>query len=379
MVRIPQFLTAALAITGASAASAVKDLLPNNFDDIVLNSGKPALVEFFAPWCGHCKTLAPIYEELASAFEHSDKVTIAKVDADAHKELGRKHGVQGFPTLKWFADGKVEDYKSGRDLESLTAFVQEKTGVKTKTKKAAPSNVEMLNDSTFKEKIGGKQDVLVAFTAPWCGRKFQTSHLNQDYHQLTLPPHTDCKTLAPVWEELAKDFASEPSVLVAKVDCEAPNAKAVAQAAGVKSYPTIKYYPAGSSEAVPYTSGRSEADLVSFLNDKAGTFRVAGGGLNAIAGTIPSLNDIVATLKTGGAKAQEEFEKAVGGAKDQYAEYYGKVAKKSEENSGYVEKELARLQSLLKKGGLTTEKVDDLVRRSNILNVFKGPEEKSEL
>ena len=100
MVRIPQFLTAVLAITGASAASAVKDLLPNNFDDIVLNSGKPALVEFFAPWCGHCKTLAPIYEELASAFEsQSDKVTIAKVDADAHKELGRKWGVQGFPTL----------------------------------------------------------------------------------------------------------------------------------------------------------------------------------------------------------------------------------------------------------------------------------------
>ena len=124
MVRIPQFITAALAITGASAASAVKDLLPDNFDDIVLNSGKPALVEFFAPWCGHCKTLAPIYEELASAFEsQSDKVTIAKVDADAHKELGRKWGVQGFPTLKWF-DGKSatpEDYKSGRDLESLTA------------------------------------------------------------------------------------------------------------------------------------------------------------------------------------------------------------------------------------------------------------------
>lgn len=190
---------------------------------------------------------------------------------------------------------------------------------------------------------------------------------------------SDCKTLAPIWEQLATDFASEPSVLVAKVDCEAPNAKATAQEAGVKSYPTIKYYPAGSSEAVAYNSGRSEADLVSFLNDKAGTFRVAGGGLNALAGTIPSIDEIVRTLRSGGAKAQEEFEKAVGAAKEQYAEYYGKVAKKSEENSGYVEKELARLQSLLKKGGLTTEKVDDLIRRSNILNVFKGDEGKTEL
>ncbi|KAM0722136.1 hypothetical protein Q7P37_001577 [Cladosporium fusiforme] len=356
MVRIPQFLTAALAFTGATASSAVKDLLPGNFDDIVLKSGKPALVEFFAPWCGHCKTLAPIYEELAAAFEHAgEKVTIAKVDADAHKELGRKWGVQGFPTLKWF-DGKSdkpEDYKSGRDLESLSAFITGKTGVKPKAKKAAPSAVEMLTDTTFKEKIGGEQDAIVAFTAPWCGH---------------------CKTLAPIWEKVAEDFASESSVLVAKVDCEAPNAKAVAQAAGVKSYPTIKYYPAGSSEAIPYTGGRSESDLVAFLNDKAGTFRVAGGGLSALAGTIPSLDEVVRTLRVGGAKAQKEFEAALASAKEQYAEYYGKVAKKSEENVGYVEKELARLQSLLKKGGLTEEKKDDLTKRANILTVFRGSE-----
>ena len=140
----------------------------------------------------------------------------------------------------------------------------------------------------------------------------------------------------------------------------------------MKSYPTIKFYPAGSTEGIPYSGGRSEADLVSFLNDKAGTFRVAGGGLNALAGTIPSLDEIVRSLRSGGATAQEKFEKALGTVQSQYAEYYGKVAKKSAENSGYVDKELARLQSLLKKGGLTSEKVDDLVRRTNVLNVFKG-------
>jgi protein disulfide-isomerase A6 len=53
----------------------------------------------------------------------------------------------------------------------LTAFINGKTGVKPKAKKAAPSSVEMLTDTTFKEKIGGEQDVLIAFTAPWCGRE----------------------------------------------------------------------------------------------------------------------------------------------------------------------------------------------------------------
>jgi len=107
--------------------------------------------------------LAPVYEELAASFSSSGKVTIAKVDADDHKDLGKKFGVTGFPTLKWF-DGKKgsdpETYSGGRDLESLTKFVTEKTGAKAKVPKAAPSHVEMLTDTTFKSKIGGDQDVL---------------------------------------------------------------------------------------------------------------------------------------------------------------------------------------------------------------------------
>ena len=174
MAPLRNILAVSLAVLGVSA-SAVKDLIPSNFDDIVLKTGKPALVEFFAPWCGHCKTLAPIYDELAEKFEFaSDKVTIAKVDADSEKSLGQRFGIQGFPTLKWF-DGKSDtptDYKSGRDLESLSAFITEKTGIKMKAKKATPSPVEMLNDKTFKEQIGGDKDALVAFTAPWCGREY---------------------------------------------------------------------------------------------------------------------------------------------------------------------------------------------------------------
>jgi protein disulfide-isomerase A6 len=164
----------ALFVGIVSAASAVLDLLPSNFDNEVIKSGKPTLVEFFAPWCGHCKNLAPIYEELGQAFAFaSDKVQIAKVDADAHKDLGKKYGVQGFPTLKFF-DGKSKvpiEYSGGRDLESLSSFITEKTGIRPKTAPKAPSNVQMLTDSTFSEEVGGDKNVLVAFTAPWCGRK----------------------------------------------------------------------------------------------------------------------------------------------------------------------------------------------------------------
>ena len=164
-----------------AAASSVIDLIPKNFDDIVLKSGKPALVEFFAPWCGHCKNLAPVWEELATTLQHaSDKVTIAKVDADAEKDLGRRFGVQGFPTLKWF-DGKSdkpEEYDGGRDLESLQKWVTDKTGIRPKVKGKLPSQVTFLDNTSFKEKVGKEQDVLVAFTAPWCGRKFYNTPIS---------------------------------------------------------------------------------------------------------------------------------------------------------------------------------------------------------
>ena len=174
MPRLVYLTLAAFGILGINAKSAVLDLIPSNFDDVVLKSGKPDLVEFFAPWCGHCKKLAPIYEELATSLEFAnDKVSIAKVDADAEKDLGKRFGVQGFPTLKWF-DGKSdtpEDYSGGRDLEDLQEFVVAKTGLRLKKKAKPISQVQMLTDKTFESEVGLEKDVLVAFTAPWCGRK----------------------------------------------------------------------------------------------------------------------------------------------------------------------------------------------------------------
>lgn len=194
----------------------------------------------------------------------------------------------------------------------------------------------------------------------------------------------DCKSLGPTWEKVAQDFASEPNVLIAKVDAEAPNAKATAQRFGVKSYPTIFYFPKGSQEQVAYSGGRSEEDLVNFMNEKAGTFRAPGGTLNALAGIIPSLDEAVKSLQSGGEKAYKELYAQAGKLQNKYAEYYTKVAKKLLANKDYVEKEATRLTNLIAKGNLAPEKLDDLTYRKNILSVFQGPQaaeetEKSEL
>ena len=184
---------------------------------------------------------------------------------------------------------------------------------------------------------------------------------------------TDCKSLAPTWESVAQDFASEPTVLVAKVDAEAENSKSTALAQGVTSYPTLKFFPKGSKTPEDYNGGRSEEDLVAYINEKAGTHRVVGGGLDSKAGTIEHLDTIIAKL-TGSniATISEEVTKATRDTKDKYAEYYVKVLGKIAASKGYVEKELKRLESILKKGGLADEKKDDLMSRSNILRKFTG-------
>lgn len=187
----------------------------------------------------------------------------------------------------------------------------------------------------------------------------------------------DCKSLVPTWETLAQDFSLEPGVTVAKVDAEAENSKATAKDQGVKSYPTIKFFPKGSKEPQAYEGGRSEADLVAFLNDKAGTHRTVGGGLDAKAGTIEALDAVVAKL-TDGKKVADINEELLSVAKDlkeKYAQYYLRVSEKLGKSEGYVENELARLEGLLKKGGLVREKNDDLVSRSNILRKFKAKTE----
>jgi len=103
----------------------------SNFNSIVLDSKKDVLVEFYAPWCGHCKHLAPDYEKVATAFQNEQNVVVAKLDADHYKESAGRYGVSGFPTLIWFGKNNKENpekYEKGRDVDSFVNFINEKSG-----------------------------------------------------------------------------------------------------------------------------------------------------------------------------------------------------------------------------------------------------------
>jgi len=130
-------------------------LTNSNFDEAV-KSNKYMLVEFYAPWCGHCKSLAPEYAKAAGVLKgENSEIRLAKVDATVQSELGEKFKIRGYPTLKFFVDGTPLEYGGGRTSDEIVQWLKKKSG--------PPSVTISTADELTKLKEGSEVAVLGLF------------------------------------------------------------------------------------------------------------------------------------------------------------------------------------------------------------------------
>lgn len=103
----------------------------NNSDDDpkkVFSSTKPTMVLFYAPWCGHCKSMKPDYEQLRLRYRNNPDRRVAMINCDDHKDFASKAGIDGFPTLRYYTnpkDDKYVDYEGPRTAEAIETFMNE--------------------------------------------------------------------------------------------------------------------------------------------------------------------------------------------------------------------------------------------------------------
>ncbi|CEP18291.1 hypothetical protein [Parasitella parasitica] len=134
----------------ADGPSDVLSLTDKSFDHEVRDQ-ELMLVEFFAPWCGHCKALAPEYEIAATKLK--DKIKIAKVDCTENQDLCQRYDITGYPTLKVFRRGETSDYKGARKADGIVSYMQ---------KQAAPA-VTDLDATNFADFQNSDRVVVVGY------------------------------------------------------------------------------------------------------------------------------------------------------------------------------------------------------------------------
>uniref|UniRef100_A0A0B6YWC7 Thioredoxin domain-containing protein n=2 Tax=Arion vulgaris TaxID=1028688 RepID=A0A0B6YWC7_9EUPU len=220
----------------------VQVLTSENFDDTV-NNNPTILVEFYTPWCEHCKFLAPQYaaaaEELAA---HDPPVVLAKVDATTNVELAKRFQVAGFPTLKFFKNGKNYEFDEPANKESIVEYMGKVAHPGWEPELEA---VITLTKDNFDEVVKAEKLMLVEFYTP------ESEH---------------SKLFVPIYERTAIALKKEdPPIILAKVD--AAQETELATKYGVTKYPTLKVFKYGRAVSFKGEIG-SPYDIMYYMKNQ---------------------------------------------------------------------------------------------------------------
>jgi len=230
-------------------------------------------VMFYAPWCGHCKRLHPIWGELAEKYneeQERDFVTIGKVDCTVDTDLCSEQDISGYPTLKLFNNGDLANglrYRGKREIPAFDKFLAENV-------KAAEEEDEKEEDAAEEEEEDDEaaapaaaepvtvdiEDGLAKLTA----QSFD-AHVGQGVHfvKFFAPWCGHCQRMAPAWDQLAKALEDDDHVSIGRVDCTLD--RELCSTHGVRGYPTLLLFVNGMKEE-KYQGGREFQELFAYAS-----------------------------------------------------------------------------------------------------------------
>ncbi|OCT46932.1 disulfide isomerase [Cladophialophora carrionii] len=217
-----------------SKSSPVLQVNAKTYDSLIAQSNHTSIVEFYAPWCGHCKNLQPAYEKAAKSLAGLAKVAAVDCDDEANKAFCGQMGVQGFPTLKIVRPGSkpgrpaVEDYMGPRSAKGIVEAVKDKI----------PNHVKKLQGDALATWLEDKAIPAKAIV------------------------FTDKGTTSPLVKSLAIDFLG--TIAFAQV-----RDKATAETHGVSKFPTVHLIPSAGATPIPYDGEINRESLVSFFSQVA--------------------------------------------------------------------------------------------------------------
>ncbi|KAL7591354.1 protein disulfide-isomerase like 2-1 [Lactuca sativa] len=358
MARSPiHFTLATLALFFISSAVAeFLTLTQDNFEKEV-GQDRDALVEFYAPWCGHCKKIAPEFERVGNGFKKAKSVLIGKVDCDEHKDVCTKYDVTSYPTIKYFPKGSLEPklYDGERNAEKFAEYVNSQAGTFVKVS-AVGSNVVALTSYNFNTIVMDKtKHVLVEFYAPWCGY---------------------CQNVAPIYESLGDAFKNEDDIVIASINADIY--KRPAERYNVETIPKFIFFSKDNKDGEDVPGKPTLESLLNFVNDKCGTSRDGEGQLTSNAGIIEMLDVLVKEFKSAAgeddkqevyAKIEEEAAN-LNGSLARYGKIYIKAAHSyMVKGADYAKNEIQRIERLLSKS-ISSVKADEFTLKKNILSAF---------
>ncbi|RAL00525.1 putative disulfide isomerase [Aspergillus ibericus CBS 121593] len=207
-----------------------------NYDQLIANSNHTSIVEFYAPWCGHCQNLKPAYEKAAKNLEGLAKVAAVNCDEDENKPFCGRMGVQGFPTLKIVTPGKkpgkprVEDYKGARSTKAIVEAVVDRI----------PNHVKRATDKDLDTWLAQEEETPKAIL------------------------FTEKGTTSALIRALAIDFLG--SIHVAQVRNKESEA---VEKFGITEFPTLVLLPGGDQDPIVYDGELKKAPMVEFLSQIA--------------------------------------------------------------------------------------------------------------